>query len=96
MTQKEFARFYKKLMGTKKTYEQAEKDVKGFLAALEEAVTTDVEGKVVFPGFGNFTSKVRPSRKVKHPKTGVEIEIPERKCFAFKASHGLTARIREK
>lgn len=44
---------------------------------------------VSIPGFGKFKSKTRPARKGRNPKTGAEIEIPERTVVAFTPGKGL-------
>lgn len=94
MTQKEFIRFYKTKMGANKTYEQAEKDVKGFLKAIEDAMIEDAEAKIVFPGFGVFAKKMRVAKTIKHPKTGKELFVPAQEAFTFKASDAIVAKIR--
>jgi DNA-binding protein HU-beta len=44
---------------------------------------------VSLPGFGKFKSKVRAARKGRNPRTGREIEIPERTVVAFSPGKGL-------
>lgn len=41
---------------------------------------------VRFIGFGSFKQVIRKARKGRDPKTGKELQIPERKYIKFKAS----------
>jgi DNA-binding protein HU-beta len=41
---------------------------------------------VALKGFGTFKVVTRAAKVGRNPKTGVEIAIPERKAFVFKAS----------
>jgi DNA-binding protein HU-beta len=41
---------------------------------------------VTLKGFGTFKVVTRAAKVGRNPKTGVEIAIPERKAFVFKAS----------
>jgi DNA-binding protein HU-beta len=42
-------------------------------------------GELNIPGFGKFTKKTRPPRKGRNPRTGQEIDIPERSTVGFTA-----------
>jgi DNA-binding protein HU-beta len=43
-------------------------------------------GELSIPGFGKFTKKTRAARKGRNPRTGQEIDIPERASVSFTAS----------
>lgn len=45
--------------------------------------------RVYFRGFGAFAKKLRPGRRVRHPKTGEIIWIPPRPGVDFNASPAL-------
>jgi DNA-binding protein HU-beta len=51
--------------------------------AVSEAVHQ--MGELSIPGFGKFTKKTRPARKGRNPRTGQEIDIPERATVSFSA-----------
>ncbi len=42
--------------------------------------------KIVIPGFGSFTTKIREERKGRNPSTGKEITIPKTRVANFKAA----------
>jgi len=54
-------------------------------------ITRDIKkGKrISLRGFGSFTKEKRTSRKVRHPKTGKIITIPERITVDFNPSESL-------
>jgi DNA-binding protein HU-beta len=54
--------------------------------AIAEAVNT--AGRLSIPGFGKFTTKKRAARTGRNPRTGTQIEIPERTSVAFSAGKG--------
>jgi integration host factor subunit alpha len=45
--------------------------------------------KIKISGFGNFVVKDKKSRRGRHPQTGSEIEISERRVLSFKSSQVL-------
>jgi DNA-binding protein HU-beta len=49
--------------------------------AISEAV--HAAGSLTIPGFGKFTRKTRAARTGRNPRTGAQIEIPERVSVAF-------------
>lgn len=55
--------------------------------AVSEAVHR--AGELNIPGFGKFTRKTRAARKGRNPRTGEEIDIPERTTVAFSAGRNL-------
>lgn len=69
-----------KLLLTKKSGDEV-------LQVLTEALQEHLqnEGEAVFPGFGRLKVVTRSARKGHNPKTGAEIDIPEKQVFKFKA-----------
>jgi DNA-binding protein HU-beta len=62
---------------------------------LKEITETLKQGKrVYFRGFGSFAKQKRSSRKVRHPKTGKIITIPERVTIDFNPSNELLRNLR--
>jgi len=55
--------------------------------AIAEAIRNG--GRFAVPGFGRFRTKTRPARKGRNPRTGAEIDIPERTVVQFSAGKGL-------
>jgi DNA-binding protein HU-beta len=55
--------------------------------AIAEAVRAG--SQVAIPGFGRFKTKTRPARKGRNPRTGAEIDIPERQVVTFSPGRGL-------
>ena len=50
--------------------------------------------RISLRGFGSFTKEKRSSRKVRHPKTGKIITIPERVTIDFNPSNELLKNLR--
>lgn len=55
-------------------------------AATFEVITEELakQEKVMVPGFGSFTTKVRAERKGRNPATGQEMTIPKAVVAHFK------------
>ncbi len=60
---------------------------------ISEAVHT--AGRLSIPGFGKFTTKKRAARKGRNPRTGAEIDIPERTVIAFSPGKALRETLQE-
>jgi DNA-binding protein HU-beta len=54
------------------------------------------DGKFFAKGFGSFTVKQKSARKGRNPKTGEEIQIPERMTVNFKVADTFKATLNEK
>ena len=56
------------------------------LKATFETITEELvkQEKIMIPGFGGFSSKVRPERKGRNPSTGQEMIIPKAIVASFK------------
>lgn len=52
-------------------------------------------GSVSLPGFGSFTTRDRPARKGRHPRTGREIDIPARRACVFTPRKGLRSSMKD-
>jgi nucleoid DNA-binding protein len=61
-------------------------------------ITKDIKKgeRISLRNFGSFTKEKRSSRKVRHPKTGKIITIPERVTVAFNPSAQLLQNVAEK
>lgn len=62
--------------------------------AIAEAVRAGRE--VAIPGFGRFKAKTRSARKGRNPRTGAEIDIPERTVVYFTPGKGLRETVEAK
>lgn len=51
--------------------------------------------KIEIRGFGNFKLKQRLARKARNPKTGDNVEVPEKKAVRFKAGKALREALNE-
>lgn len=59
-----------------------------------EATDDDSDiGRFSYPGFGTFTTKLRPARTLRHPKSGDKIAVPETVTVAFSVGSDLKARL---
>lgn len=87
MNQHDFSKKFKLHMGKKKTFKQAERDVRGFVEVLKEVFKEGrPEDKLVFPTFGTFYIKHRKAKKTVHPKTKEPVMVPERNKVTLKCS----------
>jgi integration host factor subunit beta len=57
------------------------------LKTMSEALAA--ERRVELRGFGSFTTRKRKARSTKNPRTGVIMDIPERKTLHFTMSKSL-------
>lgn len=73
------------------------KETKEIIEFALEKVTTDLtkEKRFYLRGFGSFTKQKRSSKKVRHPKTGQMITIPERTTVGFNPSDDLLKKFHE-
>lgn len=64
---------------------------KAFTSLISGVIGTLKKGKrVTFSGFGSFEVKTRKARKGRNPRTGVPINIPQKKRVKFNPSQSLT------
>ena len=83
MRQKELVELAMQTMNVSR--DQAVKALDGVFSTLARALK-EGDGKVPVEGVGTFRIKTTKARRLKNPLTGVEMDIPERKKVAFKAS----------
>ncbi len=57
------------------------------LSTMEEALRED--RRIELRGFGSFAVRKRKARSTKNPKTGIMMDIPERKTIHFTMSKSL-------
>ena len=67
--------------------------IEAFLNALTNSLTQD--HRIEIRGLGVFRNRSRKRRMARNPRTGEEIEVPERRVPTFKPSRLLKARIIE-
>lgn len=65
----------------------AQRAVDAIFDTAEGAISGAVHslGEVSIPGFGKFSKKTRAARTGRNPRTGAEIQIPERSTISFSA-----------
>jgi len=63
---------------------------------IRSRITEDLkkEERVYFRDFGSFVKEKRKSKKVRHPKTGKIITIPERTTVDFNPSEALIKKVK--
>jgi len=66
--------------------------IKFILANITQGLKTDK--RFYLRGFGSFAKEKRSAKKVRHPKTGKIITIPERVIVDFKPSEELIENLR--
>jgi integration host factor subunit beta len=64
---------------------------KTVLACLGKAIEKNWRAEI--RGFGSFTAKVRPPHAGRNPRTGVKVEVPERRSMHFKPGKELRASV---
>lgn len=50
-------------------------------------------GRVEMRGFGSFNIRTRPPRLGRNPRTGEEVQVPEKAVLNFRAGNELRARV---
>ena len=66
-----------------------------FSATFEVITEAMKKAKVMIPGFGGFSTKVREERKGRNPATGVEMIIPKATVVNFKPATQLKETVNE-
>jgi len=69
------------------TKKDAEKGLNAILEAIQKSLSDGSE--VSIANFGSFKVKKRSARKGRNPRTGEEMEIPERNVIVFSAGKNL-------
>lgn len=74
------------------TKADAERTVQAFFdTVVKQASKSGV--KVAWPGFGSFSTSVRPARTGRNPRTGEAVQIKAAKVMKFSASSALKAQL---
>lgn len=70
-------------------------DVKLAVAQILKSISSTLanDGRVEIRGFGTIRISKRPPRKGRNPKTGGEVELPERKGILFRPAMELRERV---
>ncbi|MBW3628140.1 MAG: HU family DNA-binding protein, partial [Gemmatimonadetes bacterium] len=73
------------------TRAEAARTVEAIFDAAEGAIVAAVRAgeHISLPGFGKFKTKTRGARKGRNPRTGKEINIPERTVMHFSSGKGV-------
>ena len=87
MNKSQLIELIQKQFGEDATKKHAEEALNAVLASIASGIKET--GKVQIIGFGTFSSKVRPARTGRNPRTGAPVEIPETTVVHFKASSSL-------
>lgn len=66
------------------TLSQAQRAFGALLDGMKDALNKG--GKINLSGFGSFEVRVREARKGRNPKTGVSIQIPQKRRIKFNPS----------
>ncbi len=69
--------------------------VERVVAAMFDHIAQTLQrgGRVELRGFGRFSVRIRKACATKNPRTGVAVEVPERRAVAFAVGKELKARI---
>ena len=70
------------------TKKEAEEVFSAFVGTIKASL--HAAERIVFPGFGSFSSVQRKARTGRNPRTGAEIKIPEKKAVKFSPSIALS------
>jgi DNA-binding protein HU-beta len=70
-------------------------DAERTVQAFFDTVVKEASGgsKVAWPGFGSFSTSVRPARTGRNPRTGEPVQIKASKVMKFSASSALKAQL---
>ncbi len=90
MTKHEFITLYQKKMDIA-SKKETERLVNGFFSTIEEVLERNEELAIL--GFGKFEVKTQAARTCRNPKTGEEIEVPEKKIVKFRAGKILAEKV---
>lgn len=73
------------------------KEATDFVEAVFETMKETLEGgdSIKISGFGKFEVRGKGKRVGRNPRTGIEIEIPERRVLRFKISQVLKSELND-
>ena len=71
------------------------KDAEVVVNAIFDAMTTSLEkgGRIEIRGFGSFGINHRPARTGRNPKTGQQVQVPEKYAPHFRPGRELRERV---
>ena len=72
-------------------HKDAELSVKAILDVMSDSLKDNK--RIEIRGFGSFSLNYRPPRIGRNPKTGEQVNVPEKKVPHFKAGKELRARV---
>ena len=90
MTKQEFITLYQEKMELS-SKKESEILVNGFFSALEEVLVKGKELSVT--GFGKFEVTTQSARMCRNPKTGEQMQVPEKKVVKFRVGKGLAEKV---
>lgn len=70
---------------------ESEKLVNGFFCLLEEILIKGEDVSIV--GFGKFEVVKQASRICRNPRTGEQVQVPEKKVVKFRVGKGLAEKV---
>ena len=73
------------------TASDVELAVKNIIDSLANSLAKG--GRVEIRGFGSFSVRIRPARLGRNPKTGEEVQVPERATLYFRPGTELRERV---
>lgn len=71
--------------------QQATLVVDTFFAVISRQMTED--GRVELRNFGIFSTRERKARTARNPRTGVDVEVPEKRAMFFRPGKALRNRL---
>lgn len=90
MTRQEFIALYQEKMEIT-TKKEAERLVNGFFSTIEEVLVNGDDLSVL--GFGKFETTTQSARTCRNPKTGEQMQVPEKKVVKFRVGKGLAEKV---
>ncbi len=91
MTKKDIVRTISEEVGL--TQQQTKKIVQKTFDAIVESLVR--ERRIELRNFGVFEVKQRAARKARNPRTGRQVEVPQKYVVTFKPGKEMEARVRE-
>ena len=90
MTKQEFIALYQEKMNLS-SKKESETLVNGFFSTLEEILVKGGELSVI--GFGKFEVATQSARVCRNPKTGEQMQVPEKKVVKFRVGKSLAEKV---
>lgn len=90
MTKQEFIALYQEKMKLS-SKKESETLVNGFFSTLEEILVKGEELSVL--GFGKFEVTTQSARTCRNPKTGEQMQVPEKKVVKFRVGKNLAEKV---